>query len=109
MKQLLGLALASGLCFGIAGCNNLTTIETDVQSAAVTACAFEPTLASIAAILTATTGGATTEAQVATIAANICTAVTNAPQTTAGGETFSARKVVYPGTNVVIQGVFVKK
>ena len=67
------LVLALLLSLGLVACNTTaTTIETEVQTAATILCGFEPTIASIAAIITVAYGGAATEAMVNTIATNIC-------------------------------------
>ena len=52
------LALVSVLALGLVGCNipntnNITKVIGDVQAAAVAACKFEPTVATITAIITA--------------------------------------------------------
>ena len=91
------------LSLGLLACNT-TKVETDVQTATSVLCGFEPSLASIAAIITAAYGGAATEALVNTIATNVCAVVTATPSTKAG-----LTQWVYPNTNVVIQGNFVAK
>lgn len=100
MKKILFAILLS---FGLIACNNTaTTIETEVQTAATTLCGFEPTVASIAAIITAAYGGAATEAMVNTIASNVCKVVTASTLPTTAG----TAQWVYPNTNVVIHGKF---
>ena len=96
------LALALLLALGLVGCNTTaTSIESQIQATAAALCGFEPTVASIAAIITAAYGGAATEAQVNTIATNVCKVVT-----TANSLVPAASKWVYPDTNVVITGKF---
>jgi hypothetical protein len=102
MKHLLRAAALAAL---LTGCNSATTVISDIQQAAVTVCAFEPTAASIAAIVAASGSGASTTAGIAAIAANICKVVTAMP----AAEAETAAQWVYPGTAVPIQGAFVKK
>jgi uncharacterized protein with PhoU and TrkA domain len=83
----------------LAGCSSSTMIS-EIQQAAITACAFEPTAASVAAIISATNA---TETKITTIAATICKLVT----AEAGPE--KAVSWVYPGTGVIVQGGFVAK
>ena len=96
------LVLALLLSLGLVACNTTaTTIETEVQTATTVLCGFEPTIASIAAIITTAYGGAATEAVVNTVATNICKAVVAGNSTTP-----AAGQWVYPDTNVVIHGRF---
>ncbi len=101
MKLVLKLLAMVVLTMGLVACN-ATTIQIidEVQAAAVTLCSFEPTAATIAALIS---GGVSAPA--ATIAAGICSAVTAAPKS--GAETTAPW--VYPGTKVVIHGSFVSK
>ena len=96
------LALTLLLALGLVGCNNTaTTLESEIQAAASALCGFEPTVASIAAIITAAYGGAATEAVVNTVASNVCKVVT-----TANSLVPAAGQWVYPNTTVVITGKF---
>ncbi len=101
MKNFRRFSVLTVLAIAMAACNaNTTQIIDQVQAAAVAICAFEPTAATIAALIS---GGVSAPAS--TIAAGICSAVTAAPK--ASAET--AAPWVYPGTKVVIHGSFVSK
>lgn len=109
-KHLLGAALASAL--GVAGCATSGTGSTitvaSVQSAAVTACSYLPTAATITNILTANPIAATAES----IAAIICGAVTSPPavaQPAAPGAKLKAAApvVVVNGKAITVHGAFV--
>jgi hypothetical protein len=103
------LLKAVALAALLAGCNTTaSSVVTAIQNAAVAACSFEPTAASVAAIITAAVGSTSvgTEALIATVAGNICAVVT-APKPLSENKT--AAPWVYPGTNLPIQGGFVPK
>ena len=104
------LLKAVALAALLAGCNTTaSSVVTAIQNAAVAACSFEPTAASVAAIITAAVGSTSvgTEAIIATVAGNICKVVT-APASSSE-ENKTAAPWVYPGTNLPIQGGFVPK
>jgi len=106
MKNLLKAVALAAL---LAGCNTTaSSVVTAIQNAAVAACSFEPTAASVAAIITAAVGSTSvgTEALIATIAGNICKVVTTPALLS---ENKTAAPWVYPGTNLPIQGGFVPK
>jgi len=103
-KLMLGAAaaafLAVGGCATTTGSGGITTA--DVQNAAVTACSFLPTAATIASILSANPAIATASQ----VAALICAAVTGKQSVELRGA--SAPVIVVNGVPVTIEGTFVK-
>ena len=96
---------AAALAATLAGCNTASTLVSDIQQAAVAICAFEPTAASVASIITATTGSSATATNVSVIAGQICKVVTSMP----AAEAKTAAPWLYPGTTAPIHGTFVKQ
>lgn len=103
------LAVIALTAAAVAGCTTLpasvATIETEIQADASSLCQFEPTLATVAQIVTSLfPGAAAVEAIVQPVAQQICTAVVNAPIPASGK--FGAAVVYYPGTTIPIHGTF---
>lgn len=101
MKKLL---IIPALAFGLTACSptsnqTLVTLISDAQAAAVTACKFEPTAATIAAILTANQS-----ATAAQIAGLVCGAVNG----TTGAPTAGPLFVKVNGQIVPVSGNFVR-
>jgi len=106
-KLMLGTALSAFITLG--GCTTNGTQPAggitiqDVQNAAVAACSFLPTAASIASLLTANPAVATASQ----VAALICEAVTAKPPASAKLRGPNAITVVVNGKTVKIEGEFV--
>jgi len=103
MKKLL---LIPVLAFVLTGCNttsqaNLTKIISQVQDAAVAACRFEPTVATITSIVTA--NQAATAIQIADLICGAVNGTTPTPKAGAG-----PMYVTVNGQKIAVTGNFVK-
>jgi len=100
------LALVSVLALGLVGCNipntnNITKVIGDVQAAAVAACKFEPTVATITAIITA--NQAASAIQIADLICGAVNGTTPTPKLGAG-----PMYVTVNGEKIAVTGNFVK-
>ena len=100
------LALVSVLALGLVGCNipntnNITKVIGGVQAAAVAACKFEPTVATITAIITA--NQAASAIQIADLICGAVNGTTPTPKLGAG-----PMYVTVNGEKIAVTGNFVK-
>lgn len=110
MKTTLALLVSSALLASCGTTGNtlpasIAAIESAVQADASAICQFEPTLATVAQIISSLfPGGGAVDAIAAPIAQQICSAVTALPVPVAGR--LRTAIVYYPGTNIQIHGTF---
>ena len=110
-------------CEGVGGCNGHDRCRNqganadcrehlyDIVGYAEAACAFQPDIASVLAIVTALyPGAAIASVPEQAVASTICGAVSTVTPVpvTASGRLRAASPVYYPGTNIAIHGTFLK-